>query len=119
MKNMYLILPVLFLFTGCNEEETIQQESMVTKNATLYYYFDAGFGTSQCTFVIETQDNEIFVPNAEFDLSEYTSNNGSNTENNLKITYRLTDNRIDRCYHKDGFLENLTNVIEVISIEDI
>ena len=26
MKNMYLILSVLFLFTGCNEEEAKKQE---------------------------------------------------------------------------------------------
>ena len=59
------------------------------------------------------------MPNATFDLSEFTSNDGSNTQNNLKITYRLTDDKIDRCYLKDGFIENPINVIEIISLEKI
>lgn len=119
MKNMFLITSFFFFITACNEDETKQQENIITENATLYYYFDAGFGTSQCTFVIETESNKFFVPNETFDLSEFTSNNGSNSQNSLKITYRLTNGKIDRCYHKDGFLENSTNVIEIISIEDI
>jgi hypothetical protein len=119
MKKMFLILSIFFLITGCSEEKTEQQENIITENAALYYYFDAGFGTSQCTFVIETESNKIYVPNATFDLSEFTSNDGSNTQNNLKITYRLTDDKIDRCYHKDGFMENPTDVIEIISLEEI
>ena len=116
MKKMFLILSILFIATNCSEEET---NKLVSENTTLYYYFDAGFGTSQCTFVIETESNKIFVPNATFDLSEFMSNDGSNTQNNLKIIYRLTDDEIDRCYHKDGFIESPTNVIEIISLEKI
>lgn len=119
MKRMYFILTAFFLFTRCSEEETKQQNEMYTENATLYYYFDAGFGTSQCSYVIETESNKIFAPNAMFDLSEFTSNNGSNTENKLKITYRLTENKIERCFHKDGFLQNMITIIEVTMAEKI
>ena len=118
MKKLFLFLSI-FLFTiGCGGEDT-NQHPLVTENATLYYYIDAGFGTSQCTFVIETRSNNIFVPNTTFDLSKFRSKDGSNTQNNLTVTYRLTNEKIDRCYHKDGFIENPTPVIEVISLEKI
>ena len=87
--------------------------------STLYYYFDPGFGTSQCSWVIETENNKTFVPNTMFDLPEFISNNGSNTENNLKITYRLTEDKIERCFHKDGFLQNPITVIEITIAEKI
>jgi len=116
MKKMCLIFSVFFLFAGCNKEETKQEDNLINESATIYYYFDSGFGTSQCSFVIETETEKIFVPNTLFDLSEFTSNNGSNSENNLIITYSLTEDRIDRCFHKDDFLENSTIVIEITTV---
>ncbi len=37
-----------------------------TKNATIYYYLDLEFGSSQCEFVIEINNNEICIPNTKF-----------------------------------------------------
>ncbi|MBC6401336.1 MAG: hypothetical protein GDA51_01600 [Ekhidna sp.] len=119
MKNIVLPFLICFILPGCNDDNTVQQENLITENATLFYYFDAGFGTSQCYFVVETQSNKIFVPNKEYNLSEFTSDDGSYTENNVKITYRLTDNGIERCFHREGFLESPTVVIEIKRIEKI
>ena len=38
MKNMYLISSVLFLFTGCNEEEAKQQENSIYNQWSLIKY---------------------------------------------------------------------------------
>lgn len=115
MKIVFLILTTFFLFIGCGQEEN--EEDVLTENAILYYYFDAAFGGSSCYYVIEINNDQVYIPNNEYDLSEFNSNNGSNTENNVKVSYRLTDDKIDRCYHKDGFIDNPTNIIEIISLE--
>ena len=117
MKNMYLILIVLFLFTGCNKEVK-KNQNVIIENAIIYYYFDAGFGTSQCNFVIETERGGVFIPKTGFNLSEFTSN-GANIQNNVKVTYRLTVDKIDRCFHKEGFLDTPPFLIEIITIEKI
>ena len=117
MKKIFLVVTVVLFFTGCNEDDVKQPDELETKKAVIYYYFDAGFGTSQCDFVIETEKNEIFIPKAKFDLSEFMSSDGSNIKNNVEITYRLTTDKVDRCFHKDGFLEQETVIIEVTEIE--
>ncbi len=121
MKNSYFILLIFLFITSCSEDDSKQ---LVSENATLYYYFDPGFGTSSCHYVLETESNKTFVPNTTFDLSVFWSKNesGSNTPKDVKVTYRLTVDRIEGCYHdhhKTGFLFNPTDVVEILSIEDL
>ena len=117
---MTIITLALLLFTGCKDEE--QNQDVITENAMIYYYPDPGFGTSQCYFVVETENNKVYVPNSKFDLSNFKSDDGSNLENivnSIKITYRLTSDKIDRCYHKEGLLEDPTIVIEIEMAEKL
>ena len=117
MKKLILILMTAVLFTGCEQEEP--KENVITENAKIYYYFDAGFGTSQCDFVIEINDNQVYIPNNKYDLSEFRSND-ENYVNNVKVSFKLTqEEKIDRCAHKEGFLENPTEIIEIVSIEKL
>ena len=121
---MTIITLALLLFTGCEDEitgceEEEQNQDVITENAMIYYYFDAGFGGSQCDFVVETENNKVYVPNLKFDLSNFKSDDGSNIVNSIKITYRLTSDKIDRCFHKKGFLEDPTIVIEIEMAEKL
>lgn len=117
MKTMILILTMSFLFAGCVQEDP--KENVITENDKIYYYFDAGFGTSQCNFVIEINDNQVYIPNNDYDLSEFVSND-ENYINNVKVSFKLTqEEKIVRCFHKEGFLENPTEIIEIVSIEKL
>ena len=103
MKNMYLILSVLFLFTGCNEEETKQEDELITENATIYY--DAS-EIDNCIYTIKTESNNSYSVES---LDE------TFRENNLqvKISYTKTNGKIN-C----GFSNNLT-LIKLESIKRI
>ena len=102
MKNMYLILTMLFLFTGCSEEKGQEQE-VLTETATIYY--DAS-GIDNCTYTIKTESNQFY---AVENLDERFR------ENNLmvKISYSKTSEKLN-C----GFSNNLT-VIKLETIEKI
>ena len=119
---LIFIFSLSFLSSSCDDEEN---GNMITENATLFYYFDAGFGTSQCDFVIETQSNKIFIPDASSNLFKFTSDNANDpytdyqAKNKVKISYILTDDIIERCFHREGFLESPTIVIEIKEIKKI
>jgi hypothetical protein len=59
MKNMYLILSVLFLFTGCNEEKTEQQENSI-------------YGTWKLTSFINQSTNNVLVESDFSNSNEIT-----------------------------------------------
>jgi hypothetical protein len=103
MKNMILILIALLFTTGCSENESDQQENIVTESATVYY--DAS-GIDNCIYTIKTESNNFY---AVENLDE------TFRENNLtvKISYTKTNERLN-C----GFSNNLT-VIKIESIEKI
>ena len=61
MKIVFLILTTFFLFTGCGQEDPNQ--NVITENAILYYYFDAEFGGSYCHYVIEINNDQVYIPN--------------------------------------------------------
>ncbi len=105
MKNMYLILTMLFLFTGCNEEESKQQENSI-------------YGTWQLTkrtgnnaddtpndwenvnngFILKFEDNLTFESN-ESTICENSLNTGefslSTTNNDTKDIIEITINNCD------------------------
>lgn len=108
MKNIYLILSVLFLFTGCNEEETKQQENSFYGTWQLIERFDGGSPTPnqnlengevitfssenlysnnsyQCdgTYSINNSIIEISIPCITSDLIKYSF---SIENNELKLT---------------------------------
>ena len=103
MKNMFLILITLLFTTGCSEEETKQQENLVTENATIYY--DSS-GIDNCIYTFKTDSNNFYTIenlNEEF------------RQNNLRvnISFRETDNTMN-C----GFSGSLT-IIQIETIEKI
>jgi hypothetical protein len=103
MKNILLILSFFFFITACNEDETEQQENIITENATVYY--DAS-EIDNCIYTIKTENNNFYsVEN----LDEIFR------ENNLtvKISYTKTDKRLN-C----GFSNNLI-VIKIVTIDKI
>jgi hypothetical protein len=103
MKNMYLILSVLLLFTGCNEEEAKQEENIVTENAVVYYDSSA---IDNCVYTIKTESNNFYTVESLDEIFR---------ENNLmiKISYTVTDEKLN-C----GFSNNLT-IIKIETIEKI
>ena len=109
MKYSILILAVLLLISSCNNDE----EGLITENATVYYYLDPGFNRSQCHFVIETESNKIFAID---NMNSILSKLKYGVSKKVKITYRLTKNKLDgkHCYHKSGRLKKPVVLIEVI-----
>jgi hypothetical protein len=61
MKKIVLTL-LIFLSTFSCKEDKEHLQKIITEEAMLYFYCDAGFATSQCNFVIETNNNEVFIP---------------------------------------------------------
>ena len=51
---------MLFIFTGCNKEVNTNWD-VISENSIIHYYFDAGFSTSQCNLVIETERGGVFM----------------------------------------------------------
>lgn len=103
MKNMFLILSIFFLITGCSEEKTEQQENIITEKATIYY--DSS-GIDNCVYTFKTESNNFYTIeniNEEF------------RQNNLraKISFKITNN-IMNC----GFSGGLP-VIQIETIEKI
>ena len=118
---MILIFSVLVALSCGNDDE--QDKSIITENATIYYYYYArSFHfhniSSQCNFVIETAGDKIYKPNKSYaNLSEFESTTlGEDSKTKVEISYRLIEESVDGCRHKESF--NLgTIVVEVISIE--
>ena len=107
MKHSILILAMLFLISSCNNDE----DGLITENATVYRYLDSGFGGSQCHFVIEIENNKIFAIDK---MSSILSKLKYGVSKKLKITYRLTKNKLEgkHCYHKSGRLKKPVVLIE-------
>ncbi len=113
MKTIILIFSTLAVLSCGNDNE---DKSIITENATLYYYYDAGFGTSKCDYVIETLRGNIYTPKLYSKLSKIknSNRNGSNSKTEIVISYRLTEDSMYRCYHKKGFLTDSIAIVEVI-----
>jgi hypothetical protein len=105
MKNMYLILTTFFLFTGCSEEKSKQQENSIYGTWKLIERFDGG-----SPIPIQTVENgEILIlgNNGSYSNSSY-SDNGTFILNNsiieisipnvtqdlIKFTYGLENNEL-------------------------
>tara|TARA_B110001450_G_C17531181_1_gene444746 strand:- start:176 stop:487 length:312 start_codon:yes stop_codon:yes gene_type:complete len=100
MKNIYLIITILFLFTGCSENEEKQQENILTENATVYYDSSA---IDNCVYTIKTESNKFYAVES---LDEIFRENSLM----IRISYTMTDEKLN-C----GFSNNLT----IIKIETI
>ena len=119
MKNLILILAMLFFISSCNNDE----EGLITENATVYHDFFVRpeFIISYCN-LIETESNKVFIPKASHILSKldvkFNEFNFNNSSSKVKITYRVTGDKPNRgdCRHKDRIP---TAVIEVIRIKKI
>ncbi len=119
MKNSYFIFLIFLFITSCSKDDS---KLLVSENATLYYYGDPGFGGSSCYYVLETESNKTLVPNARPHSLNFSSNKGGDISEYVRVTYLLTDDKTDRCYHLDhktGFLFNPTDVVEILSVEDL
>ena len=111
MKHSILILAMLFLISSCNSDE----DGLITENATVYSYSDPEFNISFCYYVIETESNKIFaIDERNLILSKLKFI--TNVSKKVKITYRLTKNKLDGidCYHKSDRLKKPVVLIEVI-----
>ena len=103
MKNMFLIMSIFFMTTGCSEEETKQQENVIIENATIYY--DSS-GIDNCVYTFKTDSNSFYT--IENINEEFRQNNLR-----VKISFKITDN-IMNC----GFSGGLT-VIQIKAMEKI
>lgn len=117
MKTTLILLITLLLTTGgCTKKER-NLTDLITENGIIYYYQDPEFGSSFCYFVIETETDKIYALGYKSNLYKFAGSD--NPIQSIRITYRVTDEKIERCHHKNGFLESPTSVIEIISIRKI
>jgi len=127
MKNMYLILSVLFLFTGCNEEEAKPQETSIYNKWNLVK-FEPGlsptetFSEGEITWFFQQQnklnveiDNSIssspIKPNGEYQFS--LSGNSISIEN-MKYDFSINEDTliISDDPSSDGFKATFSKAIE-------
>ena len=119
MKHSILILAMLFLISSCNSDE----DGLITENATIYYDVNTGkrdFSISYC-YLIEIESNKVlFMPKTPHSLSNL--NIKSNSSSKVKVTYRLTEDKVPPLGDQNGcrhFDRVPTALIEVICIEKI
>jgi hypothetical protein len=115
MKNMYLILSVLFLFTGCNEEKTEQQENSI-------------YGTWKLTSFINQSTNNVLVESDFSNSNEITiifnqdlnftgntlindfSGNFAIKEGNTQLTFlKFSTTEVNETEWGDLFYQNLNS----------
>ena len=105
MKNMYLILSVLFLFTGCSEEETKQQENSIYGTWQLVERFDGG--SPNPIQIIENGEILVFGQDNSYFNNSYQCNGTYNINNSIieilaqcvsqdliKFSYSLENNEL-------------------------
>ena len=130
MKHSILILAILFFISscgggsGCNNDE----DGLITENVTVYYDTNVGkwdYSISYC-YLIEIRSNKVlsetesnvFVPKTPNSLSKL--NIKSNSSSKVKITYRLTGDKLpefgNTCHHVGRIP---IAVIEIICVEKI
>tara|TARA_B110000114_G_C14824950_1_gene290247 strand:+ start:26 stop:451 length:426 start_codon:yes stop_codon:yes gene_type:complete len=115
MKNMYLILAVLFLFTGCNEKEAKQQEDTSiygTWQLTQSFVVDGVSGDwkdIENGFIITLNKNNTFSSNKfqECSIGTYSINT-----NNNKITFEYGCSNFTPCE------SNSSKCVEVFVLEN-
>lgn len=124
---MYLILSVLFLFTGCNEEETKQQENSIYKQWNLIKY-EPGFSPTenfsenqiiwhfQQTNILKIQvDNAVSTPPLKTDGEYDFSINGNRVSiNNMEYDFSISESTliISDDPSSDGFKATFSKLVE-------
>ena len=127
MKNMYLILSVLFLFTGCNEEETKQQESSIYNQWSLIKYEPGlspteNFNVNQISWnfqqtnILKIQvDNTVSTPPLKTEGEYDFSINGNRVSiNNMEYDFSISENTliISDNPSSDGFKATFSKEME-------
>ena len=117
MKNMYLILSVLFLFTGCNEEEAKQQENSLISTWQLKEQWLGNVGDTSISWSEVADGYSItFLENNNYSSTEFTAcqnnvNNGSFSleENSLS---KLVEISIQCSSTGNDFIRKYTYIFE-------
>ena len=131
MKNLILILAILFLISSCGGGSSCNSDAdgLITENATVYYDTNVGkrdYSISYC-YLIKTKSNKafasetksnVFIPKTPNSLSKL--NIKPNSSSKIKITYRLTGDKLpefgNTCHHVGRIP---IAVIEIICVEKI
>ena len=82
--TLILLMTLLLTVVGCIKDER-NQNDLITENGIIYYYYDAGFGTSLCSFVIETETDKIYALEDKSNLSEFSGSETLFTQLELPI----------------------------------
>ena len=121
---------MLFFISSCGGGSSCNNDAdgLITENATVYYHTNVGkwdYSITYCylikiksnVFIPEIKSN-VFIPKTPHSLSKL--NIKSNSSSKVKITYRLTEDKLpefgNTCHH---FGRIPTSVIEVICVEKI
>jgi hypothetical protein len=121
MKNMFLILSIFFLITGCNEEETKPQENSIygTWQLTEQWLGNVGDTSVNWTIVFNGYTMSFMRDNSfsstEFTVCQNSENNGNYTLNQnastnlMEISFNCnsTNNQLTRTYSYSFENENL------------
>ena len=133
MKNMYLILSIFFFFTGCNKEETKQQENSIYNQWSLIKY-EPGFSPTeifsanqiiwnfQPTNVLKIRvDNAVSSPPLKTDGEyDFSLNDNRISINNLEYDFSINENTLilSDDPSSDGFKATFSKASQVREIKD-
>lgn len=96
MKNMYLILSVLFLFTGCNEEEAKQQENSIYGTWKLIEIYQSDGGSNPQWTIADISYTYTFNNNGTFSSTRFAEcASGTHKVTNKSITLNYSCNEFD------------------------
>ena len=95
MKNMFLILTMLFLYTGCNEEDTKQQEKSIYGTWQLIEIYQSGGGSNPQWTAVNIGYTYTFKDDGTFSSTRFTECTSG--------TYKTSTNSITLDYSCDGF----------------
>lgn len=127
MKNMYLILAMFIIITGCNEEETKQQENSIYNQWSLIKYEPGlspteNFNVSQISWnfqqtnILKIQvDNTVITPPLKTEGEYDFSINGNRVSiNNMVYDFSISENTliISDNPSSDGFKATFSKAIE-------
>lgn len=127
MKNMYLILSIFFLITGCSEEEAKQQENSIYGKWSLIKY-ESGFSPTENfsvnqiswsfeqTNVLKIQvDNTVSTPPLKTEGQyDFSINDNRLLINNMEYDFSISENAliISDDPSSDGFKATFSKIIE-------
>ncbi|MBC6425025.1 MAG: hypothetical protein GDA51_00825 [Ekhidna sp.] len=108
MKNIVLPFLICFILPGCNDDNTVQQENLITENATVWYLAPCISSNDNYIYAVNTEKNNLYIPENFFDEKF--------RQDNLKI--KITFLKTEKSMECGGFI-GISPIIKIVAIEKI